>query len=209
MLYDKDIREPLFDFLEEHYGKTRILEEIQIGRSRADAVMVRLFSLSGIEIKSDADTYARLKGQVRDYDRYFDYNYVAVGSRHVPHIEDHVPQWWGIITIEQGDSHVDFYLLREARPNPGCLLRAKLGLLWRPELAHIQELNHLPKYKEKSKAFVIEKLLLKVPERLLHEQISQELFERDYTSIDDTIRQYRKERILSSAFKKSKNPLRR
>ena len=40
MLYDKDIREPLFDFLEEMYGKIRILEEKQIGKSRADIVMV-------------------------------------------------------------------------------------------------------------------------------------------------------------------------
>ena len=27
MLKDKDIREPLFDFLEEQYGKVRIIEE--------------------------------------------------------------------------------------------------------------------------------------------------------------------------------------
>lgn len=40
MLYDKDIREPLFDFLEGMYGKIRILEEKQIGKSRADIVMV-------------------------------------------------------------------------------------------------------------------------------------------------------------------------
>ena len=40
MLYDKDIREPLFDFLEAYYGKMRILEEKQMGRSRADIVMV-------------------------------------------------------------------------------------------------------------------------------------------------------------------------
>ena len=31
MLRDKDIREPLFGFLEEMYGKIRILEEKQIG----------------------------------------------------------------------------------------------------------------------------------------------------------------------------------
>ena len=60
MLYDKDIREPLFEFLEERYGKVRILEEKQMGRSRADAVMVMEDALVGIEIKSDADTYARL-----------------------------------------------------------------------------------------------------------------------------------------------------
>lgn len=40
MLRDKDIREPLFDFLEEMCGKIRILEEKQIGKSRADIVMV-------------------------------------------------------------------------------------------------------------------------------------------------------------------------
>ena len=60
MLKDKDIREPLFYFLEEKYGKVRILEEKNIGRSRADAVMITEDALFGIEIKSDADTYARL-----------------------------------------------------------------------------------------------------------------------------------------------------
>ncbi len=32
MLKDKDIREPLFDFLEEQYGKTRIIEEKNDGK---------------------------------------------------------------------------------------------------------------------------------------------------------------------------------
>ncbi len=194
MLYDKDIREPLFDFLEERCGKTRIIEEKQVGRSRADVILVRPLDLSGIEIKSDADTYARLKRQVKDYDRYFDYNYVAVGSRHGAHIAEHVPPWWGIITIEQEEAGVDFYILREASPNPSRCLRAKLSLLWRPELAHIQKINQIPKYREKSKAFVIEKILSLVPEQLLHEQISHELFERDYTTIEESIRQYRKSR---------------
>lgn len=40
MLYDKDIREPLFYYLEERFGKSRILEELNMGRSRADVVMV-------------------------------------------------------------------------------------------------------------------------------------------------------------------------
>ena len=63
---DKDIREPLFDFLEENFGKTRIIEEKNIGDSRADVIMVTENGLYGIEIKSDADTYARLSGQVKD-----------------------------------------------------------------------------------------------------------------------------------------------
>ena len=41
MLYDKDIREPLFEFLEDRYGKVRLLEEQVMGQSRADIVMVK------------------------------------------------------------------------------------------------------------------------------------------------------------------------
>ena len=83
MIYDKDIREPLFDFLDETFGKNRILEEKIIGNSRADVVMVTPEAIFGIEIKSDADTYARLKSQVKDYDKYYDLNFVVVGTSHV------------------------------------------------------------------------------------------------------------------------------
>lgn len=40
----------------------------------------------GIEIKSDADTYARLDRQVKDYDRYFDRNIIVVGLPDMPTI---------------------------------------------------------------------------------------------------------------------------
>ena len=66
MLHDKEIREPLFDYLEETYGKIRIIEEKSMGKSRADVVMVTTESLVGIEIKSDADTYSRLSRQIKD-----------------------------------------------------------------------------------------------------------------------------------------------
>ena len=74
MLHDADIREPLFDYLEDSYGKIRILEEVEIARSRADVIMVTDDSLVGLEIKSDADTYVRLERQVKDYNLFFDYN---------------------------------------------------------------------------------------------------------------------------------------
>lgn len=192
MLYDKDIREPLFDFLEERYGKIRIIEEKQMGRSRADVVMVKPNAICGIEIKSDADTYVRLKRQVRDYNQYFDYNYIVAGTRHAMHVEEHIPDWWGIITVEIENDEVDFYILRDAKENPKVNWKKKISLLWRPELAHIQELNQMPKYKQKSKEFVIEKILLRVPKQTLYQQISEELFERDYNEIEKIIKNYRK-----------------
>ena len=194
MLYDKDIREGLFDFLDETYGKNRILEEKRIGRSRADVVMVTSAAIYGIEIKSDADTYTRLERQIRDYDRFYDYNYVVAGSRHAMHIEEHVPESWGIITVDEIDGQADFYILRRPTENPKLQWKRKLSLLWRPELAHIQELNHMHLYKQKSKEFVIEKILETVPLEILGMQMCEELFQRDYNTIGDTIKEYRKEK---------------
>lgn len=192
-LLDKDIREPLFEFLEETYGKIRIIEEKAMGRSRADVVMVTPDLLYGIEIKSDADTYARLKRQVRDYDLYYDCNYAVVGTSHAMHISEHLPAWWGIITVEPVEERADFYILRKPMPNPKTDWKRKIGILWRPELAHIQELNGLPVYKEKSKLFVQEKLLQKVPPDLLQAQLCEELFERDYTIIGEKIQEFRRQ----------------
>lgn len=192
MLYDKDIREYLFDFLENVYGKNRIIEEKQMGRSRADVVMVTPSALYGIEIKSDADTYTRLSRQVRDYDQYFDYNYVVAGTSHAMHIEEHVPDWWGIITVEPAAGIPDFYVLRKPKANPKVKWKKKLSLLWRPELVHIQELNGMARYKKKSKDFVIDKILEKVPLEQLQLQLCEELFQRDYNMISDIISEFKK-----------------
>ena len=64
-------------------------------------------------------------------------------------------------------------------------------LLWRMELANIQAKNELPAYKGKSKDFVREKIFEKVEPDILHDQISEELFERDYTTIAQRINEYR------------------
>lgn len=192
VLHDKDIREPLFAYLEEHYGIIRIIEEKQMGKCRADAVMVTNDALFGIEIKSDADSYARLGRQVKDYNRYFDYNYIVIGTSHAMHINEHIPEWWGIITIELTETGTDIYTIRLPQRNPKLNISAKLSLLWRYELANIQERNHMFRYREKSKRFVQEKILLKIPVQQLHEEISLELFERDYTLVDTLIETYKK-----------------
>ena len=189
-LHDSDIREPLFDYLEETYGKVRILEEKTTGRARADVVMVTERYLYGIEIKSDADTYARLKKQVRYYDQYYDRNIVVVGSTHAAHVSSHVPAWWGIISVEMIEGRMDFYVVREAGENPKVQPEKKITILWRPELNRILERNGLPGYKQKSKAFVQEKILEKVEN--LWPQVMDELFERDYNTIADEIEAYRK-----------------
>ena len=202
MLHDADIREPLFDFLEETYGKTRILEEKNTGRSRADVVMVTENEVIGLEIKSDADSYQRLSGQVKDYDRYYDRNFVVIGSSHAGSIESHVPEYWGIITVDEVDGRPDFLIFRKPEPNPKRSLTRKLSIMWRPELVHIQEIFEMPRYKAESKDFVIGKIAERTvyppekkgyidPEKLAV-ALSNELFERDYSTIASEIRPYKR-----------------
>ena len=199
MIYDKDIREPLFDFLDETFGKNRILEEKIIGNSRADVVMVTPEAIFGIEIKSDADTYARLKSQVKDYDKYYDMNFVVVGTSHAAHIEEHVPDYWGIITVEEVDNNLDFYILRRPEPNPKVTWKRKLEMLWRPEIAVLQDIFSMPKYREKSKKFVLTKVLErlengKIDPKEFTLKMNELLIQRDYNSISETLKEYKLEK---------------
>ena len=195
VLHDKDIREPLFFFLEETYGKVRILEEKRTGSARADVVMITPQFLYGIEIKSDADSYTRLKKQVKNYDWYYDRNIIVVGSTHAAHVREHVPDTWGIISVELDEKgRVDFYVIREAVDNPKVKDKRKITILWRTELNRLLERNKLPKYLQRSKQFVQEKLIERVPGEILWPQAYDELFERDYNTIEQEIEDFRKER---------------
>ena len=192
-LYDRDIREPLYLFLEEKYGKIRIIEEKITGRARADAVMVTESALCGIEIKSDADTYARLPGQVREYDKYFDFNFAVVGLSHVSHIEEHLPSYWGIITAERIENGLDFYIMRRPTRNPHREMARKVSLLWRPEMESILVRTHRPSFRGYSKARVISHMPELFTEQELDRLVSDAPFERDYTLIDGEIERFREE----------------
>ncbi|MCQ2537000.1 MAG: sce7726 family protein [Lachnospiraceae bacterium] len=202
MLRDKDIREPLFEFLEDNFGKVRIIEEKTMGKARADVLMVKEDGLYGIEIKSDADTYVRLDSQVKYYNQFFRYNFICVGTTHAEHISEHVPDWWGIITVDEVDGKADLYLLRECRENPKmgktrerrALIKRELQFLWRPELNRVLEYYSKFKYLTKSKKFVQDLILEKAPEEELLKHICQELFERDYTNGIKAIEAYREEK---------------
>ena len=151
--------------------------------------------LYGIEIKSDADSYTRLKKQVKNYDWYYDRNIIVVGSTHAVHVREHVPDTWGIISVELDEKgRVDFYVIREATDNPKVKDKRKITILWRTELNRLLERNKLPKYLQRSKQFVQEKLIEKVPGDILWPQAYDELFERDYNTIEQEIEDFRKSR---------------
>ena len=182
-LLDKDIREPLFMYLEIKLGKVRFFEEKEIGRARADVMMVIDNAVCGLEIKSDADSYARLKRQVRYYDKYFDYNYVVIGKSHLKHIEEHIPKYWGIIACSEDGEEVCFEDVKEAQKNPKRDMNLKMSFLWRRELETIKRECLKFKYYDLSKPALRAKLIEKIDEETLDRLVSRELFDRDYTTL--------------------------
>lgn len=183
-LKDADIRPLLFDLLDERHGKVRTYEELYIGDCRADVYAVLPDRTVGFEIKSDADTYARLEKQTVFYDRYCDYSYAVVGGTHTK-IADHIPEYWGIISVGEADGAPTLTELREPQKSPKVKTKYKLNLMWKRELSVILKNNSLPKYANKSRKFISDYLMKKLPEEELCLQIYDLLFERDYTVFED------------------------
>ena len=179
-MLDAEIREILFDYLDDKHSKIRILDEIVIGKARADLVAIT-DHLTGYEIKSDGDSYTRLPGQIKEYQRYFPYNYLVVGQRHRNSAIKKVPDYWGIICVDKADEKEQVEVLREAMLAPKFTLKWQMRLLWRRELVSIAVKNGLPKYSGKKKKYIWEQLMEKISEQVLIEQICEEFFERDYS----------------------------
>lgn len=173
-MLDTQIRDKLFFSLETTSEKIRIFEEVNIGSSRCDFFAVTN-KLTGYEIKSDADSYARLKSQVKSYDRFFNENYLVVGKKHLKSAEKHVPEYWGIICVGE-----DIEFVRKAAKNPKVKLANQLELLWKRELRRILAEYNLPKYPQKSRTFIKNKLLGCIDGEMLLGEICKQLFERDY-----------------------------
>ena len=181
LLFDEDIRLLVFDYLDLTYPKVRTFEEKIMGRSRSDIIVLLPDSIMGLEIKSDADSYARLASQVKDYDKYFDKNYIAVGSSHIKSVSDHVPPYWGILLVDQTEEEPIVREVRTAENNPKCKLKTQLSFMWRAELFALQKQNGLPIYANKKRSFRENLLIERVEAGKLRAQICDILFERDYS----------------------------
>ena len=178
---DYEIRETLCRCIEYiHHEKFRIIDELVIGDARADIVTVT-DSLTGYEIKSDADSYSRLPDQIIEYDKYFQRNYLVVGVNHKNSAAKHIPPYWGILCVSEAEKGVQIETIREAGQNPKYSQKSQLSLLWRKELKNILKANNLPKCPGKSKASIRKYILERVPKGVLQRQICDEFFERDWT----------------------------
>lgn len=128
-MYDPEIRL----ILKQHYSNRILVDEVNVGRSRIDLLDLSS-DLHGIEIKSEHDTFARLKLQIKNYNKYFSRVSIAVHESKAEEVFQHVPYFWGIIIVYNNKQVVE---KRQPLLNPYCNKSLILTLLWKEELIDI------------------------------------------------------------------------
>ncbi len=178
---DKEIRNILISFLKANSNEIRIYQEKSIGTSVCDLMTVT-DKLTGFEIKSDRDNFARLERQVKAYSLFFDKNYIVVGKTHLAGAYGKVPDDWGIICIVDDNVTIE----RKAKKNVSVSRRKQLSVLWKLELKNLLVKNHLPAYAQKDKGYIADRILERADPENLGRQIADELMRRDYSVFNAT-----------------------
>ena len=192
---DKAIRKILISSLKVVYPEMRLYQEKMIGSSICDLMAVT-DRLIGYEIKSDQDNYARIDSQVNWYDQFFDLNYIVVGKTHEKSAKSMIPNHWGIVVITEDNVSVS----RCPLPNQNVNRKRQLSILWKLELKNLLNYFRLPMFALKSKEFITNKLVERVPDDQLREQIAYELMHRDYSvyNAKDYTEHYKRDEVGNS-----------
>lgn len=109
--------------------------------ARVDVAVVDARGLVGWEIKSEADSLDRLPRQQAVYGRVFDRMWLAADARHIRRALDVIPDWWGVVRVEDHDGSCRLTQVRASRLNRDVDLHALVELLWREEV--LTELDQL------------------------------------------------------------------
>ncbi len=180
-LNDKDIRKVIYNSFSGNKEKMRILEEFPMGDSRADMLLVTRTRLIGLEIKSDRDSFERLARQIKDYEKFFDTNYLVVGTYHVEEAMRTVPAHWGIYEVyETSDGGYVMECVRSASTAVKDNTEEKLYLLWRNELMRIVRDYRLAKGRLQRKDKMISKITRGLTVPVIQSEICAALLTREY-----------------------------
>lgn len=195
LLKDEDIRPILFEYMEERKSPIRFFEELVLGKSRADAVMIapdeedpERLCMTGFEIKSDKDQLNRLQKQSRSYSHFCDYNYLVTGEKYLETASEEIPEHWGIYLVRAEAKDIDgavpdFFVeqIRPAKPTPRLRLTTQMSLLWRTELVSVIRAGKLGGVSGKSKRKLVDLIIEKLGREEAHRQLCLLLLDRDYT----------------------------
>lgn len=118
---------------------TLVIDELGLAhaRSRIDVAVIN-GCVHGYEIKSDRDTLDRLSAQIDVYRRTLQKLTIVAAPKHVPKVTMLVPEWCGVIAVEQGlRGGIDFHTVRNAAANPDLEPVMMAHLLWRDEVVDL------------------------------------------------------------------------
>ena len=134
---EADIRNALREWVSnkrKHGSAIALVEELGIcqGKARIDLAVVDSH-FEGFEIKSSRDSLRRLHHQVEQYSKVLDRATVVVGKRHVEAAKETVPEWWGILVVDDDRTPLRIKSIRTPKRNKSVDPRALVELLWYSE----------------------------------------------------------------------------
>lgn len=107
-------------------------EELPVCDSRVDLISINGKSVA-YEIKTEFDNYTKLKKQLNDYSKCFEYLYVICPTQCVDKIKAFLPHYCGIYSYE-GKNMVRFKMMKESSLSPNLNGYEMLKLFQRKEL---------------------------------------------------------------------------
>ena len=135
---DKHIRGALKCTLRAEDNTAAIIDELPLlrGRGRADLAFVN-GQLRGYEIKSEADSLARLGEQAENYQSVFEFITLVATRKHLKLARKRIPLTWGIMEAKDINGQIHLIPRRRARRNRHINNSALVRILWKNECLRV------------------------------------------------------------------------
>ena len=147
--------------LDAHPGETLVVHELGLCQAEARVDLAAVNGLLvGWEIKTRADTLARLPRQQEVYSRVFDRVWLVADERHIEPALAMIPLWWGVMRVREKADACCLTVVRRSRINREVDPFSLVRLLWRAEA--LEELE----------ALGLAEGLGRVPRRVLWERLA-------------------------------------
>lgn len=178
---DIDLRNALKRKLRSCYAddpSTLIVDELGLrhGIVRVDVAVINGL-IHGFELKSDRDTLQRLPRQMRVYNSVLDHMTLVVGQRYLDIATSLIPEWWGIMLAETGESgDLDLTEVRKPQNNLFQDIVAVSKLLWRDEaLSLLEEFGKAEGVRWKRRSMIYERLAEVADPDLIRHRVRHQL----------------------------------
>jgi hypothetical protein len=162
-------------------GPFRIIHEFDLCQAEARIDVAAINGrLCGWEIKTAADTLARLPRQQEVYSRVFDRVWLVADARHLDRARALIPDWWGVIRIDPvGDDGCALRLVRRSRLNREIQPESVVRLLWRPEvMAELDDLGLAGGLERAARPVLWTALAAAVPRRISRAELQRRVRRR-------------------------------